>query len=177
MPNRSCPRNRVLRAILPPANLCRAGCGARVSAAPWGEQVLAHGADHLQLQLLVEHLVIQPAGDDHVGARRFVGPVRPYEIGQITFRQAEQFYERRLRACRERLPGLDEGFVCVFAGQFERITYGVVPQGVHLYLVTVARVTGRPSITAFIHVIGMSSAAAHTSPLSCSATRPPTPRR
>ena len=107
-----------------------------------GEQVLAHGADHLQLQLLVEHLVIQPAGDDHVGARRFVGPVRPYEIGQITFRQAEQFDERRLRACRERLPGLDEGFVCVFAGQFERITYGVVPQGVHLYLVTVARSDG-----------------------------------
>ena len=43
----------------------------------------------------------QPAGDDHVGARRFVGPVRPYEIGQIAFRQAEQFDERRLRACRE----------------------------------------------------------------------------
>ena len=65
------------------------------------EQVLAYGADHLQLQLFVEHLVIQPAGDDHVGARRFVGPVRPYEIGQIAFRQAEQFDERRLRACRE----------------------------------------------------------------------------
>ena len=107
-----------------------------------GEQVLAHRADHLQLHRLVEHLVIQSAGDDHVGARRFVGTAAVHEVGQIAFRQAEQFDERLLRACRKRGPLLDEGLVRlvpVFAGQFERIAYGVVPQGVHFDLIAVAR--------------------------------------
>lgn len=112
-----------------------------------------------------------------LGRGRFVGPVRPYEIGQITFRQAEQFDERRLRACRERLPGLDEGFVCVFAGQFERITYGVVPQGVHLYLVTVARSDGA-AVDHGIHPRhrDVVRSGPHQSVV-MRATRPPTPRR
>ena len=104
--------------------------------------MLPHRADHLQLGLLVEHLVGQPAGDDHVRADVRVGAVAAHAVGQVAFGQAEEFVERRRGAFGQFLPRLHELRVARLAGQPESVADGVVPQGVDLHLIAVARGDG-----------------------------------
>ena len=83
-----------------------------------GEQVLADDAQHGDELLLVEHRVVQAAGDDHVGADEAVGLGVVYEIGQVSlFRKPEFFQKRRLGLRRSLLPFGGERLVARLFGQ------------------------------------------------------------
>ena len=101
--------------------------------------MLADGLDDFELRLFVEHLVGEPAGDDHVGSDLLDGAFESHGVGQITFGEVEELVEGGLCLFGEFLPGLDELLVSVFSREFQGVAYGIVPESIDLHLVSVSR--------------------------------------
>ena len=101
--------------------------------------MLTDRAQRVENHLRGEHLVRKTAGDDHVRTNEGVYTLLADVVGQVTLLEREHGVERRLRLLGHLAPSLHKGLILVLLSQLECIHHGVVPQSLHLDLITITR--------------------------------------